>query len=69
MHRMSWTWQYEDVDGAPLSKPARREFSNKSDAESWLGESWRELLDAGVHQVSLFEEDRVEYGPMGLTAE
>ena len=39
---------------------------NQSDAESWLGEHWRELADLGVAQVTLFDEDRKVYGPMSL---
>jgi hypothetical protein len=27
---------------------------------------WRELLDAGVAQVTLFEDGREVYGPMSL---
>ena len=41
-------------------------FSSQGDAESWLGENWRELLAGGVDQVTLLEEGRVEYGPMSL---
>jgi hypothetical protein len=44
----------------------RETFSSQGDAESWLGENWRELLAAGVDQVTLLEENRVEYGPMSL---
>lgn len=70
---MSWTWRYEDPTGAvvvPLaSAPTADPFSNQADAESWVGEYWRELLAAGVAQVTLLEEDRVVYGPMGLSAE
>ena len=47
----------------------RETFSSQGDAESWLGENWRELLAAGVDQVTLLEEDRVEYGPMSLHPE
>ena len=43
-------------------------FPNQSDAESWIGETWRDLLEAGVHQVVLYEGDRRVYGPMGLNA-
>jgi hypothetical protein len=64
---MSWTWRYEDADGAPLTGQRAETFSSKADAESWLGESWRDLLDAGVQQVTLEENGRVEYGPMPLT--
>ena len=41
-------------------------FPTKGDAESWLGETWRDLLAAGVEQVVLVEGDRVEYA-MPLT--
>lgn len=60
-----WTWRYEDEDGAALD-PAAPTFDNRSDAESWLGEAWREIGESGVHQVTLLEDDRVVYGPMGL---
>ncbi|MBA2414649.1 MAG: hypothetical protein H0V64_01850 [Geodermatophilaceae bacterium] len=62
----SWTWRYEDEHGAEVDGPAAQHFDNRSDAESWLGESWRELSDAGVHQVSLLHDGGVVYGPMGL---
>ena len=41
-------------------------FPSQSDAESWIGEVWRDLLDDGVDQVTLFEADREVYGPMSL---
>jgi hypothetical protein len=65
---MTWTWRYETADGSPVEGPEAETFPNQSDAESWLGEAWRELLDAGVHQVVLFDGDRKVYGPMGLHA-
>jgi hypothetical protein len=64
---MGWTWRYEDTTGRALSDPPPETFPSKGDAESWLGESWRDLLAAGVAQVTLVEDDRVEYGPMPLT--
>lgn len=65
---MAWTWRYEDRHGAPLERPElpAEAFPSQADAESWLGEHWRGLLEAGVDQVSLCEEDRVVYGPMSL---
>lgn len=69
---MAWSWRSEGPDGAEVvpgeGAPAHETFPNQSDAESWLGETWRELLAAGVHQVTLLEGDRQVYGPMGLTA-
>ena len=66
----AWTWRYEAADGSELPAPegADESFPNQSDAESWLGETWRQLLEAGVHQVVLLEGDREVYGPMGLNA-
>ena len=65
---MTWTWQYEKADGsqAPARGLPKESFSSQGDAETWLGENWRTLLDAGVDQVSLFEDERCEYGPMSL---
>ena len=64
---MSWSWRYEDASGTALNGPRAETFPSKADAESWLGETWRELLDAGVQQVTLVENGRIEYGPMPLT--
>ncbi|GAA3066804.1 hypothetical protein GCM10020000_58770 [Streptomyces olivoverticillatus] len=38
------------------------------DAESWIGEEWKALLEGGVDQVRLFEDDVEVYGPMSLHA-
>ena len=69
----SWHWRYEKSDGAlvaPLPTVATLEsFPMQGDAESWLGETWRELLAAGVDAVTLLEDERVVYGPMKLTAD
>jgi hypothetical protein len=68
---MTWTWQFEKEDGAVAASPElpKEAFSSQGDAESWLGENWRGLLEGGVDQVSLLEDNRVEYGPMGLRPE
>lgn len=65
---MSFTWRYETLDGAPVDDaglPADR-FPTQADAESWIGEAWQSLLETGVDQVSLLEDERVVYGPMSL---
>ncbi len=68
---MTWSWQFETEDGtpAPAADLPRETFSSQGDAESWLGENWRDLLAAGVDQVTLLEEGRTEYGPMSLHPE
>ncbi|HEY3954720.1 MAG TPA: hypothetical protein VGM53_15210 [Streptosporangiaceae bacterium] len=65
---MSWTWQFEKLDGTVLTTRSlpNESFPSQSDAESWIGESWQALLDAGVDQVTLTEDGRKEYGPMSL---
>lgn len=68
---MAWFWR---ADGAPpldghddlgLQEP----FQSQSAAEAWLTGSYADLVDLGVTAVSLYEEDRLVYGPMGLSVE
>jgi hypothetical protein len=66
---MAWTWRYEDTSGTavePAEAPTGEAFPTQSDAETWLGENWRELLSAGVEQVTLLDSGREVNGPMGL---
>ena len=67
---MTWTWRYEDPSGETVvpmdTAPTAESFPNQADAETWIGEHWRDLLAAGVAQVTLLEGDREVYGPMGL---
>jgi hypothetical protein len=44
------------------------EFGDQGTAEAWLSASYAELAEAGVHEVSLYESDRLVYGPMSLDA-
>ncbi len=44
------------------------EFEDQSRAEAWLTVSYADLALAGVHEVSLYEADRLVYGPMSLEA-
>ena len=64
----SWTWHYEAADGSALSGPdlPRTGFPSQADAETWVGESWRELVASGVEQVSLLNAGEQVYGPMSL---
>jgi hypothetical protein len=57
---MAWTWRYEDATGGAVDFPSEA-FSSQSDAESWIGQSWRELAAAGVVRVVLLEDTRQEY--------
>lgn len=67
----AYRWRLEDASGQPL--PDRSEhsvpFPTQADAEAWFAESWEDLAEAGVAQVSLLREAEVVYGPMPLAAE
>ena len=69
---MSWHWSLEDPTGATVEPSSIGveipPSDNQGDAESWLGENWRDLLDKGVATVTLFDGDEEVYGPMGLAA-
>ncbi len=58
---MTYTWRYEPpVDLSSISE-LPSSFGNQGDAESWLGLTWRELADAGVHTVSLYDDGTLVY--------
>lgn len=65
-----WWWRLEDAAGAEvvLEDVPTQQFPSQSDAESWVGEVWRDLVDGGADAVTLFEGDRKVYGPMSLHA-
>ena len=69
---MTWHWRFEDPSGTAIDPAtlgiAPEESDNQGDAESWLGENWRELLARGVATVTLFDGENEIYGPMGLAA-
>jgi hypothetical protein len=64
----SFSWRYEGVDGSPVTSPDLPDttFPSQADAETWVGESWRDLLSAGVEQVSLLRDGEVVYSSMSL---
>lgn len=64
---MSWTWTFETTESEVVGHSA--EFDNRGDAESWVGETFNELLEDGVDQVRLFDGTTEVYGPMSLHAE
>jgi hypothetical protein len=64
----SWKWRYESADGASVDVATLpvTAFPSQADAETWIGEAWRDLLASGVEQVCLLEGGREVYGPMSL---
>jgi hypothetical protein len=67
---MTWTWRFEKADGTEVQPAVEpEEFTTQGDAESWLGEVWKELVKGGADQVVLYEGDTRVYGPMSLHAD
>lgn len=58
---MAFHWRLTPADAAPDDVPAPSSFSSQSDAESWLGESWRALAAAGVETVTLVDGQSTLY--------
>ena len=69
---MLWHWDPLLMDGAEVSSTElsaaglQGTWPTQGEAESWLGESYPDLADLGVDSVSLYEGDRLVYGPMSL---
>ncbi len=60
---MTWRWVTDERRGdARLD----RTFHTQGEAETWLGEFYPELRQRGIRSVSLYEADRLVYGPMSL---
>ncbi|MCZ7428135.1 hypothetical protein O7607_20565 [Micromonospora sp. WMMA1949] len=57
---MAWSWRYEGTNGDVVDGPVES-FTSQADAESWIGQTWRELAASGVTTVVLVEDDRVDY--------
>lgn len=60
---MAWSWRFADSAGEPVDveEPVSELFPSRGDAESWLGENWREIRDAGVAQVTLVSGEEPHY--------
>lgn len=71
---MAYVWMAELAPGSEASEDdltgagLGQRFDDQSMAEAWLSEYYSDLADLGVSSVSLFEEDRLVYGPMSLEA-
>lgn len=66
-----WWWRLENAAGIEVDLAGElggERFASQSDAESWVGEIWSDLVAEGVDAVTLFEHDRLVYGPMSLHA-
>ncbi|MDH6110087.1 hypothetical protein P3T36_005813 [Kitasatospora sp. MAP12-15] len=59
---MAWTWRYEAADGSVVTRAEEsEEFSGQGDAESWVGEEWKQLLEEGIERVALLDDGQQIY--------
>ncbi|MEV4443539.1 hypothetical protein AB0K09_32020 [Streptomyces sp. NPDC049577] len=66
---MAWTWRFLNEAGEDVSPAVEpEEFTTQGDAESWIGEVWKELLEGGADRTVLQEDGTVVY-EMSLRAE
>ncbi|WP_461107179.1 hypothetical protein [Tessaracoccus terricola] len=68
---MSYRWEpvSGNYDAAELAAGGLLpSFEDQARAEEWLGLFHADLQGRGVADVSLYEEDRLVYGPMSLEA-
>jgi hypothetical protein len=64
---MTWTWTFTGTEGeVVVPAEAAEGFLTQAEAEDWIGVTWRELRESGVSSVTLYEDDRLVYGPMSL---
>ena len=53
---VSFVWAFLGEDGEEVGRSGS--FPDREAAEDWMGESWQDLLERGVEEVALQDEDR-----------
>ena len=53
---VSFVWAFLGADGEEVGRSGP--FPDREAAEDWMGESWQDLLERGVEEVALRDEDR-----------
>lgn len=56
MTRVQWEWRFLDAQEGALDRPLSPAFTNRFDAEAWLGEHWRHLAGQGVASAQLLQQ-------------
>jgi hypothetical protein len=62
----AWAWELLDGADQVLDRPLGPTFSNRFDAESWLGESWRQLAEQGAVAARLSHNGLAVAAPIPL---
>lgn len=64
-----FSWSFTTATGDPVIVSddfADQRFDDKTQAETWIGDVFSDLLAEGVDEVTLHEGDTPVYGPMSL---
>lgn len=64
----AWDWQLVDAAGRSMDQPMSPAFGTRFDAELWLGEHWRRLVEQGVTSVVLRARGAAVAAPLVLRA-
>jgi hypothetical protein len=62
-----FAWRFLDEDGGELGTSER--FPDRDSAESWIGETWPDLVERGIEEVVLVDAHGHRVFRMGLGAE
>ncbi len=68
MSRAQWVWEFLDAEERTLDRPLSPAFTSRVDAESWIGESWRDVAGQGVAAARLLQDGRPVAAPLPLRA-
>ena len=62
MTELAWRWQcHNEADENVTVEGFNDTFASQSDAESWIGEVYPDLLDRGILAATLMDGDREVY--------
>jgi hypothetical protein len=53
---VSFTWAYLDDGGAEVGRSEA--FQGREAAEEWMGRAWEDLLERGIEEVALEDDER-----------
>lgn len=53
----AWTWTWLDARGVVVEHPLSPAFTSRFDAETWLGQVWRERAAEGIGAARLERGD------------
>lgn len=66
---MTFRWATQPDVSADLAEAGlAQEFDSQQLAEQWLSDYFIDLVELGAAEVTLFDGDRMVYGPMPLSA-